>query len=459
VQKRGGFNLTVVDTLSAFSAAASATAPATTSGLATSAFVDNICIVGDGADAIALAGLISLSLADCAPGTNFIRLLRGVTPPHIELAGTVDDTVTASNGIADSVASGRAAGSVNRPLSGPASLTNARPMKGARVFADQDIRYALKSRDAEECLDNVGAVIVSGPATAYSAIAAKIAPHLRHGVTIAIAGAPLLGALQFGQALKEHRPDLSANIVELDAMFNHARLTADGVSIYGIRRRVNLSGRSRNEVRRALPLSCVLSPGLLPSSNMLERGFLDAESVVRPVFILSALLGGRIEALSDLSQLLNRSNLSLLAEIEQEISRISFAYQCALADFSRALREESFCQVNFEPEQSGEGQGVDDLSYEATLAEALIGISAEWFRGLPWSHRMAQEVLGRYVSDHLVLLADLARLAKVATPVLDGMISMSSALLGFDLRNHARGLHQLNLNHLSQEDLLELVND
>ena len=88
----------------------------------------------------------------------------------------------------------------------------------------------------------------------------------------------------------------------------------------------------------------------------------------------------------------------------------------------------------------------------------MVGISGEWFKGLDWSHRMAQEVLARYVSDHLVLLSDLARLANVPTPVLDGVISISSALLGFDLRNRARGLNHLNLSGLSQNELLELVN-
>lgn len=423
--------------MTAFSAVSSATTPGTISSTA-----GDLCIVGDGAEAIALAGLISAGVADSSSDHDFIRLLRGVTPPQIELTGIFSDI---SGGVS----------SKHDPGSSASLLAPGAARKGARTFADEEIRYAVKSRDAEECLDGVSAVIISGPATAYSAIAEKIAPYLRHGVTVAIAGAPLLGALQFGMELKKHNSDLSANVVELDSMFNHARLTAAGVDIYGVRRRVNLSGRSRNEVRRALPLACVLSPGLLPSSNMLERGFLDAESVVRPVFVLSALLGGRIEALSDLSQLLNRSNLAMLAEIEQEVSRVSFAYQCALADFSRALREESFCQVNFEPQEDVD----DDLSYEATLAEALVGISAEWFKGLPWSHRMAQEVLGRYVSDHLVLLSDLARLARVSTPVLDGLISMSSSLLGFDLRNRARSLHQLGLNHLSPADLLELVND
>ncbi len=402
-------------------------------------FASNICIVGDGAEAIALAGLVSSNVAG-QDAVAYIRLLGGVTPPHIELA---------SAGLNSSMAPENADGTRKQAASRVSS-----PVNIARYYPENEIQYSLKSRDVEECLDHANAVVISGPATAYSAIAKALAPYLTDGITIAIAGAPLLGAWQFGQELKNFRPELIVNLVELDWLFNHAQSSPDGVAVLGLRRRVNLSGRSRNEIRRALPLACNLSPGLLPASNMLERGFLDAESVVRPVFILSALLGSRIEALGDLSTLLNRSNLAMLAEIEQEISRLSFSYKCALADFARALREESYCQVNFEPQDLVD----DEQCYEATLAEALVGISGEWFKGLDWSHRMAQEVLARYVSDHLVLLSDLARLANVPTPVLDGVISISSALLGFDLRNRARGLNHLNLNGLSQNELLELVN-
>ena len=406
-------------------------------------FASNICIVGDGAEAIALAGLVS-SNAAAADTVAYIRLLGGVTPPHIELASAGLNTSMDAEAGLNGQQQGRS--HTNQRFSSPVNI--------ARYYPENEIQYSLKSRDVEECLDHANAVVISGPATAYSAIAKALAPSLTDGITIAIAGAPLLGAWQFGQELKAYRPDLIVNLVELDWLFNHAQSSPDGVAVLGLRRRVNLSGRSRNEIRRALPLACTLSPGLLPASNMLERGFLDAESVVRPVFILSALLGSRIEALGDLSTLLNRSNLAMLAEIEQEISRLSFSYKCALADFARALREESYCQVNFEPQDIVD----DEQCYEATLAEALVGISGEWFKGLDWSHRMAQEVLARYVSDHLVLLSDLARLANVPTPVLDGVISISSALLGFDLRNRARGLNQLKLSGLSQNELLELVN-
>lgn len=419
-------------------------------------FSGNVCVVGDGAEAMAIAGLLSSQIGERdetgdavlekATSACSITMLGGVTPPHIEFASALSihsQRLAVGSGAQASVGT---AGAISSTVS--------------CYYGNADIPFRTKSHDVEECLDGSQAVVVCGPATVYSVVAKTLAPTLVDGMTIGLVGAPMLGALEFGNELKRHRPDMSVNIVELDRLFNHARASADGVSLLGLRRRVNLSGRSRNETRRALPLACLLSPGFLPSSNMLERGFLDAESVVRPVFVLSALIGGRIDALGDLASLLNRSNLAMLAELEQEISRLSFSYKCALADFARALREESFCQVNFEPQSKPEMDSSDpDSCYEATLAEALVGISGEWFKGLDWSHRLAQDVLSRYVSEHLVLLSDLAHLANIPVPVLDGVISMASAVIGFDLRNRARGMSRLGLSELTQNEILELVND
>ena len=150
-------------------------------------FASNICIVGDGAEAIALAGLVSANVAG-QDAVAYIRLLGGVTPPHIELA---------SAGLNSSMAPDNTDGWRQQ-----ANLRVSSPVNIARYYPESEIQYSLKSRDVEECLDHANAVVISGPATAYSAIAKALAPYLTDGITIAIAGAPLLGAWQFGQELK-----------------------------------------------------------------------------------------------------------------------------------------------------------------------------------------------------------------------------------------------------------------
>lgn len=88
-------------------------------------FASNICIVGDGAEAIALAGLVSSNVAG-QDAVAYIRLLGGVTPPHIELA---------SAGLNSSMAPENQTGSKER--------LNARvssPVNVARYYPENEIQ-------------------------------------------------------------------------------------------------------------------------------------------------------------------------------------------------------------------------------------------------------------------------------------------------------------------------------
>jgi hypothetical protein len=283
-------------------------------------------------------------------------------------------------------------------------------------------------------------------------VADKIAPYLHEGMTIALVGAPLFGAFQFDYHLRQLRPDMIVNLVEMDSLFDHAEKSADGLHLSGLRRRVNVAGRSRNETRRAMALASALSPGLLPASNLLERGLLDVGAIVRPILVLSALMGGRLERLSNIPDLLNRSNLSTITEIERELSKLTFVYKASLVDFTRSLREEARANSSFKPAKN------PGITNSEALAEAVAAACAAWFGGLTWTYGLSQEVLSRYASEQLVLISELGKKASVSMPVLDSVIDLASALVGYDLRQLGRTLAQCGLEEASLADLIELLN-
>jgi hypothetical protein len=395
----------------------------------------DLCIIGDGIETFALSALYSAHTTDVtsANGSNppTIRLLGGVVPPHIEfssLLATIDKVI-----IGQSRPSGQTVNSAYLPDS------------GTRIIG--------KSFEPSESLEGVSQIILSCPATAYGAVTAKIAAFLYDGMTIALVGAPLFGAFQFDFCLRQHRPDLIVNIVELDDLFDHAERSGEGLALRGLRRRVNISGRSRNETRRAMPLASALSPGLLPSSNLLERGLFDVDAMVRPVLVLSALLGGRIERLGNLGELLNRSNLGTLTEIERELSKLTFVYKASVVDFTRILREEARANSDFKPSKSDQPRTGTEM-----LTEAVSAASASWFGGLTWTYGLAQEVLSRYVGEQLVLISELGRKASIAMPVLDSVIDLATAVVGYDLRSQGRTLAHCGLQDAELADLIELLN-
>ncbi len=395
----------------------------------------DLCIIGDGIEALALSALYSANTggasapAGAAPAAASIRLLGGVVPPHIEfssLLGTLDKIVT-----------------------GQARVNHT---TNCVELPDQGLRVSAKSFEPAESLDGVSQIILSCPATAYGAVADKIAPHLHEGMTIALVGAPLFGAFQFDYHLSQLRPDIIINIIETDSLFDHAEKSTDGLRLRGVRRRVNVAARSRNETRRAMPLAAALSPALLPSSNLLERGLLDVGAIIRPILVLSALMGGRIERLSNIPDLLNRSNLSTITEIERELSKLTFVYKASLVDFTRSLREEARANSNWVPVKGSEATASEALS------EAVSVACAAWFGGLTWTYGLSQEVLSRYVGEQLVLISELGKKASVPMPVLDSVIDLASALVGYDLRHLGRRLNHCGLEQASLADLIELLN-
>jgi len=395
-----------------------------------------LCIIGDGIESLALSALYrkvfarnSTRIRGVAEDGAAIRFLGGVVPPHIEfssLLGTLDKIVT-----------------------GQAKYK--RGMNTMHV-ADRRLRGSVKSFEPAESLAGVNQIVLSCPATAYGAVAAKIAPYVHEGMTIALISSPLFGAFQFDYHLRQHRPNLIINIVELDSVFDHAKKSHLGLTLSGVRRRVNLSGRSRNETRRSMALAQALSPGLLPASNLLERGLLDVGAIVRPVLVLSALLGGGVERLGNIPELLNRSNLSTLTEIERELSKLTFVYKASLVDFTRIMREEARSNSNFQPSARPTVNGTE------ALAEAVSAACASWFGGLTWTHGLAMEVLSRYVGEQLVLISELGKKAAVEMPVLDSVIDLASALVGYDLRKQGRTLADCGLDQSSLADLIELLN-
>lgn len=333
------------------------------------------------------------------------------------------------------------------------TLKESRSQVLAKMSPEPEEKQWLSLRNLEQVIDGARALIVACAHLDCAQFALEIAPHLFDGMSVVLVGAPILASLELSARLEAHRPGLNLNMLEIDSPFH---------SKSKLKRRVNIAGRTRNELRRSMTLASCLSHGLMPASSIVERGLLDLEALLAPVFLVSALLGGRVNNLRDLSGLLNRSNLTLVAEIEQEVSRLSQAYQGSAFDFVRTLRED----VVLAPAKgSSLAQREGEFCYEASLAEALSEVGCDWFapgfvegEGLNWTYLHFQEELARRVINHLVPVIDLARLAGVKMPGLEGVTNLASAVLGVDLRAEGRELKRILCPGLSYENLTELVN-
>lgn len=393
-------------------------------------YSEDICIIGDGIESLALACLLKSHNANLNPGS--VRILSSVVPPHLEVSSLAPQ---------------------RQPLQSAEIVHDHRreEFSETRNFKRSGYNDVSSSNELAYTIDGAAGLILSCPASSYGAVLDRIAPAIADGATVALVGATAFAALEFEHELSARRKDLNVDILEVDALFSRVHRTGSGIEVGGLRRRVNVAAISRNAARRGMWLASSLSTNLMPSSSILERALLDVESIVRPLFLLSALMGGRLDALSEISRLLNRSNLALLVELEQEMSRLAFASGCRLVDFARALREEIDAGSTY--------RAADGPTCDVTLAEALVSIGGNWFSqvGTGWSYNLALGMLTAYVSEHLVLLAELSQIFAIDAPVLNSVIAMSSALAGYDLKANGRSMAKLGLPEVKKDDLQEAI--
>jgi opine dehydrogenase len=71
------------------------------------------------------------------------------------------------------------------------------------------------------------------------------------------------------------------------------------------------------------------------------------------------------------------------------------------------------------------------------------------------NHRYIEED----VSCSLVPIQQLARKARLETPMIDSVISFASALMAFEFSTDGRTLERLGLSHLSHKEIMQSINE
>jgi opine dehydrogenase len=285
-------------------------------------------------------------------------------------------------------------------------------------------KFAVVSPNIEAVVAGSACILLQSSATRYGELIRLIAPYLTNGQTLVLVNAPLGAAFQCLSELRMVRTDIQVNILEMGQLFDSMQVEHGVALAAGPRKRVSISGLSRNETRRGLAVARNLWMGLVPASNVLERGLLDAERLLRPALTLFAALGNN---LSD-ANAVPPAILALLQGLDNEIQQISKAYKLVVPPFEQSLSE--FC------ERSGSG-------FESQILEVC---------------NKENGALSTEVGETLVLCEELARLARIPVPIIDSIIELSTVIVGEDLRKTARTLHDLGLVGFDFAEIIEIVN-
>jgi len=309
--------------------------------------------------------------------------------------------------------------------------------------------FGLLTPDAKVALKGSDGLIICQPVTEYGALVARLAPVLENGQTVCLCNAALGAGFEFRRLMRKHKKDLQINVIEIGYLLDCARNENNVLVISGQREKVSFCGITRNETRRGLAIANTISGGLVPTSNTVERGLSEVEKILRPVFLLFALLGGRSEELEDIASLVNPRLTKLIVALDKEIQALAQVYHVVVPSFLETLTH--FGGVSWEDADC--------------LGQALISIASNLLQQrlvdqtvTSMSPEDAMALLRVDIKETFSLLYDMARLSRTHVPVISSVIELARIVVDEDLLTNGRKLDNLGLIGFGLPEMIELIN-
>jgi len=313
--------------------------------------------------------------------------------------------------------------------------------RGAQVSSQRGVtRIDVKNIDRVDDVRNADGIVIDSPTTKYGGIVEKLKGSFRDGMTVCLVNASLGAGLEFRALLNKHRVKHQVNIIETGRLFDSAKVESGVLLISGLRNKVGVCGLERNETRRGLHVASAVVRELVPYSSVIERGLSDAERVVRPAILLSALIA------NDMDLSLNPSVVRILKALDREVQELAKSFQCVVPGFTRNMQD-------FTANESGVGR-----TKSATLEGALEALGVGLYSLTEASRDAYINMLIEDVCESLTLLADLGVLCHSPVGVISSIIEMASVIVGEDLNKKGRNLSTLGLIGFDQTEIVDLVN-
>lgn len=401
----------------------------------------NICVVGDHGQGLAIASI----LAHRGAHVNIVKGARKVKP------GSEKDLFNLRH---DKSKTGRA---ISQSSEHRDSLSNIRA------------KIAEPSADLAEAKF----IIFPGEVTAYSGYLPLVRKYLRDGQSLVLLNAPIGAGLQFNQIMRNAGLDRKFNIIETGSIFDSVRLDDHELVVGSIKCRASIAGNTRNQLRKCMHLDAFLPSELIPASNVLERGFCETEKLLRPALLSFALLCTRKEGRSnaksisksksrlEVSSVRSQAVINLLEKLEREICCLASAFKAVPPSLLIALEDGGLATMRTKGKLLLTAM-MRRIRFENTIfIKALSRYYEELVQTINCTDNPAQTARGiikKDIVENGTIVADLARLAHLQTPILDSVIDLAAGITDCDLRAKGRHLTDLGLNGYNLNEVIEFVN-
>jgi opine dehydrogenase len=300
------------------------------------------------------------------------------------------------------------------------------------------VRYA--GNDIAEAMDAAELVVIVGPAYSTEPHAFLAGPYLTDGTAVLICPGSCAGAIAFKRSAGFDLDDERYVVGETSTLPYAVRITEPGVINVFLRLKtgVYLAGLPRAGTDRLYDLIKDVWPAVEKAESVMQTTLQNGNPVIHPaVTLLNA-------------GLLERTGGDFLFYedgVTESVGRLIEAVDNERLAIAAALG----VSILSEPEIGIEQGYMLENNYSTAYSKApgFLGIRAQ----PQLDHRYLTEDVGY----SLTFMADLAASLSVPTPVIDGVITIASVVLGRDFRAEAvRTLVSLGLDGLSPEELAAL---
>jgi len=301
------------------------------------------------------------------------------------------------------------------------------------------------SSDVGAAVQGAELIFIVAPCFGHEPMSHACAPHLSDGQTLVFLGEGS-GSLVLRHVLRQTGRRCELLVGETNSLPYAARLRSPG-RVQATRKRGGTllaawpSRRTAELVARVKPLW----PAITPATNVLETILLNFNAIDHVATVVCN--AGTLETRTTPCLLWGEGASPAVARVIETVDAEILAIRSTLGFSDRTpYRDFLVAQGLLEtPEPS---------TYEA-LRKSLLAASV--------FHCGPQALQFRYITEDvpyaLVLIADVARVAGVRTPVIDGLVALASALNGTDYRASGRTLARLGLGGLDRDALLKLVSE
>jgi len=299
-------------------------------------------------------------------------------------------------------------------------------------------RVALATTNAEQALDGADIIMVAVPATGHAYIAERCAKYLKAGQIVILNPGRTLGALAFYQTLKRHECVADALIAEVQTFLYACRIMGPAqVQVFRIKNSVPLATLRAHRIPQCLDIVHQAFPQFVPGDNVFKTSFNNIGAVFHPAIML--LNTGWVEDVADFEfyhQGVTASTGRILEQLDAERVRVA----AAMGFQASTAREWLY------------------YAYDAAGRNLRDAMRANMgYRGVMAPHRMEMRYLTEDIPCSLVPMSSLGRKFGVATPLMDSLITLASAMHDRDYYAEGRTVESLGIADMDLKQLRMLA--